>query len=227
MQDTKQLYHGYRFHPAIISYAAWLYDRFSLSFYDVEDLLAERRFVVSYESIRQCCNRFGPEFVRRLKKRKSRLGDTWHLDEVFIKIRGQQHYLWRVIGQDGDAIDILAQKHRNKAVAKRFFCKLLKDQNEVPWRKITDKLKSNSAAHRKVLPSVPRSTEQYDNNRAEVSHELTRKREPQMRRFKSTGQAQRFVTVYGVIGNLFRLGWHLMRAVHCREFRSKAFCQWQ
>ena len=227
MKDTKQLYRGYRFHPAIISHAVWLYHRFTLSFRDVEDLLAERGIIVSYESIRQWCNLFGPEFARRLRKRQSRLGDTWYLDEVFIKIRGELHYLWRAVDQDGDTIDILVQKRRNKMAAKRFFRKLLKGQNEVPWRIITDKLKSYSAAHREVLPSVPHSTKQYDNNRAEVSHEPTRQRERQMRRFKSTGQAQRFLAVFGVIGNLFRLGRHLMRAIHYREFRSKAFCEWQ
>jgi putative transposase len=98
----------------------------------VEDLLAERGIVVSYESIRQWCNLFGPEFSRRLRKRQSRLGDTWYLDEVFIKIRGKLHYLWRAVDQDGDTIDILVQKRRNKMAAKRFFRKLMKGQNEVP-----------------------------------------------------------------------------------------------
>jgi putative transposase len=155
----------------------------------VEDLLAERGIVVSYESIRQWCNRFGPEYARKLKKRQGPLGDIWHLDEVFIKINGELHYLWRAVDQDGDTIDILVQKRRNKAAAKRFFRNLLKGQDKSPWQIITDKLKSYSAAHREVLPSVAHSTEQYDNNRAEVSHEPTRQRERQMRRFKSMGQA--------------------------------------
>ncbi len=124
MKDTKQLYHGYRFSPFIISHAVWLYHRFCLSFRDVEDLLAERGIAVSYESIRQCCNRFGPEYARKLKKRQGRLGDTWYLDEVFIKINGEMHYLWRAVDQDGDTIDILMQKRRNKAAAKRFFRRL-------------------------------------------------------------------------------------------------------
>ena len=216
MKDTKPLYHGYRFPPTIISHAVWLYHRFCLSYRDVEDLLAERGIAVSYESIRQWCNRFGPEYARKLKKRQGRLGDTWYLDEVFIKIRGELHYLWRAVDQDGDTIDILVQKRRNKVAAKRFFRKLLKGQRQAPWRMITDKLKSYSAAHREVLPSVPHSTAQYESNRAEVSHEPTRQRERQMRRFKSAGQAQRFLTVYGVVGNLFRLGRHLTRAFHYR-----------
>ena len=110
MKDTQQIYHGYRFSPAITSHAVWLYHRFCLSYRDVEDLLAERGITVSYESIRQWCNRFGPEYARRLRKREGRLGDTWYLDEVFIKIRGELHYLWRAVDQDGDTIDILVQK---------------------------------------------------------------------------------------------------------------------
>ena len=142
MKDAKHLYHGYRFHSTIISHAVWLYHRLCLSFRDVEDLLAERGISVSYESIRQWCNRFGPEYARKLKKRQGRLGDTWYLDEVFIKINGELHYLWRAVDQDGDTIDILVQKRRNKSAAKRFFRKLLKCQHQSPVRMITDKLKS-------------------------------------------------------------------------------------
>ena len=134
-----------------------------------------------------------PEYARALKRRQGRLGDIWRLDEVFIKINAELHYFWRVVDhQDGDT--------------KRFFRKLLKSQNEPRRRVITDKLKSYSAAHREVLPSVIHSTEQHENNRAEVSQEPTRQRERQMRRFKSAEQAQRFLTVYGVVGNLFGLG---------------------
>jgi putative transposase len=179
------------------------------------------------KTIRQWCNRFGPEYARALKKRQGRLGDTWYLDEVLIKIRGELHYLWRAVDQDGDTIDILVQKRRNKKAAKRFFRKLLKGQCGPPWRMVTDKLKSYSAARREMLPSVTHSAKQYENNRAELSHEPTRQRERQMRRFKSMGQAQRFLTVHGVVGNLFRLGRHLIRATHYREFRLKAFSEWQ
>ena len=104
MKDTQQLYHGYRFSPTIISHAVWLYHRFCLSYRDVEDLLAERGITVSYASIRQWCNRFGPVNAIKLKKRQSRLGDNWYLDEVFIKIRGELHYLWRAVDQDGDGV---------------------------------------------------------------------------------------------------------------------------
>ncbi|MDH3639163.1 MAG: IS6 family transposase [Gammaproteobacteria bacterium] len=225
---TKQInYTGYRFPPAIISHAVWLYNLFCLSYRDVEDLLAERGIEVSYVSIRQWCNRFGPEYARALKKRQGRLGDAWYLDEVFIKICGELRYLWRAVDQDGDTIDILVQKRRNKKAAKRFFRKLLKGQCIPPWQMVTDKLKSYSAAHRETLPSVTHSTKQYENNRAELLHEPTRQRERQMRRFKSMAQAQRFLTVHGAVGNLFRLGRHLIPATHYREFRLKAFSEWQ
>ena len=189
--------------------------------------MAEPGIAVSYKSIRQWCNRFGSEYARKLKKRQGQLGGTWYFDEVFIKINGELHYLWRAVDQDEDTIDILVQKRRNKMAAKRISPKLLKSQHQPPWRMITDKLKIYSAVHREVMPSVTHSTEQYENNRVEVSNEPTRQRERQMRRFKSAGQAQRFLTVYGVVGNLFRLGRHLPRAVHYHEFRSRAFCAWQ
>ena len=102
MNNDPQRYHRHRFPSEIISHAVWLYHRFGLSSRDVEDLLAERGIVVSYESIRQWCNRFGPEYARKLKKRQGRLGDTWYLDEVFIKINDELHYLWRAVDQDGD-----------------------------------------------------------------------------------------------------------------------------
>jgi putative transposase len=146
---------------------------------------------------------------------------------VFIKIRGELNYLWWAVDQDGDTIDILVQKRRNKLAAKRFIRKLSKGQLQAPWRMITDKLKSYGAAHREVLSSITHCTEQYANNRAEVSHEPTRQCERQMRQFKSAGQAQRFLTVYGVVGSLFRQGRHLTRAIHYREFRSRAFCKWR
>ena len=129
MKNIKSLYHGHRFPPEIISHTVWLYHRFCLSFRDIEDLLAERGITVSYESIRQWCDKFGPTYARTLKKRGGCLGDTWFLDEVFVKIRGELHYLWRAVDQDGDTIDILVQKCRNKKAAIRFYRKLLKGQS--------------------------------------------------------------------------------------------------
>ena len=192
MRSQPASYHGYRFPPDIISHAVWLYHRFCLSFRDAEDLLAQRGVTVTYETIRQWCQRFGPVYARRLRRRRGRLGDTWHLDEVFVTIQGRQQYLWRAVDEDGDVLDILVQSHRNRRAAVRFFRKLLKTQGRIPRRLITDQLRSYAAACRTVMPSVVHVTDQYANNRAEVSHQPTRQRERQMRRFKSAAQLQRF-----------------------------------
>ena len=220
-------YHGYRFPPQIISQAVWLYHRFCLSFRDVEDLLAERGVTVSYEAIRHWCQTFGRDYAWRLRRRRGRMGDTWYLDELFLKFQGRQQYLWRAVDEDGDVIDILVQSRRDRRAAGRFFRKLLKGQGREPRRLITDKLRSYSAAHRTVMRSVVHSTQQYENNRAEVSHQPTRQRERQMRRFKSTSHAERFLSVHGVVLNLFRVGRHLLRAVHHRLLRTRAFGVWR
>jgi putative transposase len=150
----------------------------------------------------------------------------WYLDEVFVTIQGQRQYLWRAVDQDGDVIDILVQSRRDRKAAKRFFRKLLKGQGSVPRRVVTDKLRSYGAAKRTVMPSVVHSTKQYENNRAEVSHQPTRQRERQMRKFKSPGHAQRFLSVHGLVQNLFRVGRHLWQARHNRELRGRAFLTW-
>ncbi len=220
-------YHGYRFPPEIISHAVWLYHRFCLSLRDAEDLLAQRGILVTYETIRHWCQTFGPAYARRLRHRRGRMGDTWYLDELFVTIQGRQHYLWRAVDEDGDAIDILVQSRRDRWAAVRFFRKLLKGQGREPRRLITDKLRSYAAAHRTVMPSVVHSTRQYENNRAEVSHQPTRQRERHLRRFTSAAHAQRFLSVHGVGLNLFRLGRHLLRAIHHRLLRTRAFGVWR
>ena len=158
MTSQAPSYRGYRFPPDIISHAVWLYHRFGLSFRDVEDLLAERGITVTYEAIRHWCRTFGLDYARRLRHRRGRQGDTWHLDELFVKIRGRQQYLWLAVDEDGDVLDILVQSRRNRQAAKRFFRKLLKRQGCEPRRLITDKLRSYSAGHRTVMPSVVHST---------------------------------------------------------------------
>ena len=218
-------YIRHRFPPAIISHAVWLYYRFSLSFREVEDLLAERGVNVTYETIRQWSIKFGAQYARRLKRRQGRLGDTWYLDEMFVSINGQRQYLWRAVDQDGDVLDILVQPRRDGRAARRFFRKLVKSQRREPFRLVTDKLGSSRVAHREIMPSVTHDTSQYANNRAELSHQPTRQRERHMRRFKSPDQAQRFLHVHGVIQNLFRLGRHRLRAIHHR-MRGRSFGVW-
>ena len=226
MSNAASRYRRHRFPIEIISHAVWLYHRFCLSFRDVEDLLAERGVEITYETIRRWCAKFGPDYARTLRRRRGRLGDRWFLDEVFVTIRGRRHYLWRAVDQDGDVIDILVQRRRNAHAAKRFFRKLMKGQGSEPRWLITDKLGSYAAAHGVVMPSVEHVTERYANNRAEASHQPTRQRERQMRRFKSASQAQRFLAVHGVILNLFRLGRHRLRAAHYRLLRARSLTAW-
>ena len=226
MTSPSPSYRGYRFPPEIISHAVWLYHRFSLSFRDVEDLLAQRGVTVSYETIRHWCQTFGLDYARQLRRRRGRLGDTWYLDEVFVTFHGRRQYLWRAVDQDGDVLDILVQSRRDRWAAARFFRKVLQGQGRSPRRLVTDKLRSYSAAHRTVMPSVVHSTRQYANNRAEGSHQPTRQRERQMRRFKSAAHAQRFLSVHGLVLNLFRVGRHLLRSAHHRVLRMRAFAEW-
>jgi putative transposase len=213
-------YRGYGFPPEIISYAMWLYHRFCLSFRDVEELLANRGVTVSYEAVRQWCLKFGPSFAKKLRHRQGRLGDMWHLDEVFVSIQGKRHYLWRAVDQDGDVLDILVQQHRDQRAAKCFFRKLLKGLHYAPRLIVTDRFSSYSAARRELLPSVGHCQDRRRNNRAEVSHQPTRHRERQMLRFKSPRQAQRFLSVHGPLNNLFRLGRHVLPARHYRTLRT-------
>ena len=215
---TTDSYKNHRFPPEIIAHAVWLYHRFSLSFREVEELLAERGVIVSYEAVRLWCLKFGQTFAKKLRQRRGRPGDTWHLDELFIRIRGERYYLWRAVDQDGQVLDILVQKRRNTGAAKRFFRKLLKGLHYAPNRLVTDKLRSYGAAYRVSMPSVHHCTIQYANNRAEVSHQPTRQRERQMRRFKSPRHVQRFLSTHVPINNLFRVSRHLMQVAHYRLF---------
>ena len=219
-------YKRHRFPPDIISYAVWLYYRFNLSHRDIEDLLAERGIIVTRESIRLWCNKFGALYARRLKRKHRGYGDTFYFDEVFVKISGKQHYLWRAVDQDGEVVDVYLQARRNGAAAKRFFKRLLRNHGSEPRKIVTDKLHSYGVAHRELMPEVIHSTQQYENNRAEQSHEATRVRERGMRRFKSVKQAQRFVTVHAAVQNLFNLGRHLVRAKYYRDLRVSAFAEW-
>jgi len=162
-----------------------------------------------------------------LKQNHRSYGDTFYIDEVFIRINGKQHYLWRAVDQDGEVVDVYLQRKRDGAAAKRFFQRLLRSHAGEPRKIVTDKLRSYGVAHRELIPATIHSTEQYENNRAEQSHENTRVRERGMRRFKSMRQAQRFVTAHAAVSNLFNLGRHLIRAQHYRGLRVSAFADWE
>lgn len=227
MSPKPATYPGYRFPAEVIRHAVWLYHVFSLSLRDVELLLAERGITVTHESIRRWVLRFGADFAGRLRKRRPRPGDTWHLDEVFLRIGGELHYLWRAVDQHGVVLDIVVQAHRNASAAKRFFKRLLRGLRYKPKRLVTDGLHSYGVAHREVMPEVRHRVSRYLNNRAENSHRPTRRRERQMQRFKSSEQAQRFLSAQGMIYGHFRPRRHLMTAAQHRCARAKAFRIWR
>ena len=221
------MYKHHRFPPEIIQHAVWLYHRFNLSHRDIEDLLAKRRIAVSYEAIRLWCNKFGPRFARNLRRKHQGFGDTFFIDEVFLKIQGKQHYLWRAVDQDGEVVDVFLQKRRDGKAAKRFFKRLLRNHQGEPRKIVTDKLGSYGVAHRELIPETIHDTSRYANNRAELSHEPTRVRERGMRKFKSIEQAQRFLGAHAAVYNLFNLGRHLISAEIYRYFRIRAFASWK
>ena len=211
-------YKTHRFPAEIISHGVWLYYRFCLSYRDVEELLFVRGVTVSYEAIRKWCRKFGQSYANQLRCRRPRPGDKWYLDEVF---------LWRAVDQEGNILDILVQRRRDKAAAKRFFRKLLKGCRYVPRVLITDRLKSYGAAKQEMLPGVEHRQHRYLNNRAENSHQPTRQRERRMQGFKSAGQAQRFLAAYGPIAQHFRPRRHLLPAAAYRHEMRKRFHTWQ
>ncbi len=214
-----------RFPAEIIGHAVWLYHVFSLSLRDVELLLPSVRDR-SYESIRRWCLKFGQGFADKLRRRRPKPGDTWHLDEVFLRINGEQHYLWRAVDQHGVVLVILVQERRNAMAAKRFSKRLLRGLQYKPCRLITDGLRSYGVAKRDPLPEVKHRQSRYLNNRAEKSHRPTRRRERQMQRFKSPDQAQRFLSAHGIIYGHFRPRRHRMAAVAYRRARVTAFRIW-
>ena len=220
-------YKRHRFPPNIISYAVWLYFLFNLSHRDIEDLLAERGITVSREAIRLWCIKFGAIYTRRLKRKHRGYGDTFYIAEVFVKINGKQHYLWRAVDQDGEVVDVYLQARRDGAAAKRFFMRLLRSHGGEPRKIVTDKLRSYRVARRELMPDVIHSANQYENNRAEQSHESTRVRERGKRKFKSVRQAQRFLGTHAAVSNVFNLARHRVGAQHYRNLRESAFAEWR
>jgi putative transposase len=217
----------WRFPVEIINQAVWLCHCFSLSLREVELILAARGVVVTYETIQEWSLRFGRTYAKTLKQRRPQPGDKWFLDEVFVRIRGKQHYLWRAVDQHGTVLDVLVQSRRNKTAAKRFFRKLLRGLCYVPGVIVTDKLGTYAAAKREILPGVERRQSRYLNNRCEVSHQPTRRRECHMRRFKSVRQAQQFLSTHSPIHNHFQLRRHRLSTSEYRVARDCAFISWR
>jgi putative transposase len=220
-------YKHHRFPAEIISHGVWLYVRFCLSSRDVEELLFARGIIVTYEAIRQCCRTFGQQYANQLRRRRPRLGDKWHLDEVFRSINGERHYRWRAVDQDGHELDSLVQSRRDKKAAQNFFRQLLKGLTYVPRVIITDQLKSDGAAKREMRPGVEHRQHRSLNNRAEKSHQPTRQRERRMQGCTSSGHAQRFLSAYGPIAQHFQSRRHRLPAPEYRQEMAQRFQIWQ
>jgi putative transposase len=220
-------YSGYRFPPEIIHQAIWLYLRFTLSFRDVEDLLAERGVAVSYETIRRWVNHFGPMIAADLRERRPKPHTTWHLDEAYLKIDGRLVYLWRAVDSEGEVLDVLVQTKRNKAAALKLMRKLLKKYGFAPDELVTDDLRSYMAAAHDLGMAHRHRRGRWRNNRAENSHQPTRRRECKMQRFKSPGSAQRFLSSHAAVYNTFNVQRHLISARTHRAFRASAMSTWR
>jgi putative transposase len=224
---TKISYAGYRFPPEIFRQAIWLYLRFTLSLRDVEDLLAERGIVVSYETVRRWVNHFGPMIAADLRSRRPKPCTTWHLDEVYLKIDGRMVYLWRAVDAEGEVLDVLVQSKRNKHAALKLMRKLLKKYAIVPERMVTDDFRSYGAAARALGIESRHQRGRWKNNRAENSHQPIRRRERKMQRFKSAGSAQKFLSTHAAVFNTFNVQRHLTSAQTHRTLRAAAMNTWR
>jgi putative transposase len=219
-------YEGHRYPVEIINHSVWLYFRFSLSFREVEELMLARGVVVSYETIRCWCAKFGQAYANQLRRRRPHPGDKWHLGEVLVKINGITDYRWRAVDQHGNVLDVLVQSRRNAKAAKRFFRKLLTGLRYVPRVLVTDKPASCGVAQRELMPSVTHRQSKYLSNRAENSHQRTRQRERATKRFKSVRHAQRFLSAFSGISAHCRPRRHLLSATGWRTELADRFAVW-
>src|SRR5207237_2991405 len=216
-------YRRHRFPPEIMQHAIWLYLRFTLSYRDVEELLAERGLDISYETVRRWVLKFGPAIARRLRQRRPRPSNRWHLDEMVVRIAGKRMYLWRAVDHEGEVLDMLVQRRRDSRAALRLMRKLLRKQGFVPKLLVTDKLRSYGAAFRQLQLTCPHEQGLRQNNRAENSHQPVRRRQG----FKSARSAQRFLSMHAAVHNTFNIQRHLVSRSTLRIFRAEAASEWR
>src|ERR687897_2768059 len=220
-------YARHHFPPEVIRHSVWLYLRFTLSYRDVEELLAERGLDVSYETVRRWALKFGPAFARNLRRLRPRPSTQWHLDEMAVVIGGTRLWLWRAVDSEGEILDMLVQPRRDKAAALRLMRKLLRKQGYAPTVLVTDRLASYACARRQLGMRARHEQGLRKNNRAENSHQVVRRRERKMQRFKSARSAQRFLAIQAPVHNTFNLQRHLISRPTLRRFRAEAAGAWQ
>src|SRR6516165_4909937 len=216
-------YRRHRFPAVIIQHAVWLYLRFTLSYSDVEELLAERGLDFSYETVRCWVLKFGPVIARRLRRCRPRPSNHWHLDEMVVRIAGERMYLWRAVDDEGEVLDMLVQRRRDAAA----------DAQAAPEARVraqiavTDKLRSYASAFRRLRLTCPHQQGLRKNNRAENSHQAVRQRECKAQRFKSACSAQCFLNMHAAVHNTSNLQRHLVSRSTLRIFRAEAANQWR
>src|SRR3954449_4469507 len=220
-------YARHQFPPEVIRGAVWLYLRFTLSYRDVEELLAERGLDVSYETVRRWVLKFGTGIARKLRRCRPRPSNRWHLDEMVVRIAGKRMYLWRAVDHEGEVLDMLVQPRRDTQAALRLMRKLLKKQGFAPKLLVTDKLGSYGSAFRQLRLVCPHDRGLRRNNRAENSHQVVRRRERKMQRFKSARSAQRFLNIHSALHNIFNHQTTCHLSVDTWIFRAEAAARWQ
>ena len=221
------IFKRHRFPPEIIRHSVWLYARFTLSFRDVEDLLAERGLDISYETVRRWFLKFGAPIACNLRHIRPTPSDYWHLDEMVIVIRRRRLWLWRAVDNEGEVLDFLVQSKRNAKAALKLMRKLLKKHGWAPTRITTDKLRSYHVAFRTLGLTAEHINDKRANNRAENSHQPVRRRERKQQRFKSPGSAQRFLNIHSSIYNTFYVQRHFLSRPTFKRFRTDSFNVWK
>ena len=223
---NKLSFKRHRFPPDVIRHSVWLYARFTLSFRDVEEMLAERGLDISYETVRRWFLKFGSTIAANLRRTRPRPSDHWHFDEMVIVIRRKRYWLWRAVDNEGEVLDFLVQSRRNTKAAKKLMKKLLKKQGFAPTRIVTDKLRSYPAAFRAMGLMAEHDRGLRANNRAENSHQPVRRQERKLQRFKSPGSAQHFLSIHAATYNTFYHEPHLNRRSYFKELRAASFEVW-
>jgi putative transposase len=216
--------------PAVIRLTVLMYVRFPLSLRQVEDLLFERGIDISHETVRFWWNRFGPMFAAEIRKRRIRSRAyscwRWHLDEVFVRINGVPHYLWRAVDHEGEVLEVFASKRRDRRAALEFLKRAMKRYGR-PWAIVTDRLRSYRSALRAAGVIRRQRCGRWLNNRAENSHQPFRRREGAMARFRDIKTLQKFAAVHAAIHNHFNLDRHLIRRSVFKMNRSAALAEWR
>jgi len=220
------LYRRHRFHQSIIQAAVRLYYRYTLSFRDVEEILAERGIDVSYETIRRWCLKFGQTFAQRMRMQRQHPSSTWHIDEVFLKINGRQYCLRRAVDAEGEVLDVFLQSRRNTVAANKFLRHAMRARAASPQTNVTDKWRPPMLAARNLLPSNNHIVGKRLNNRAENSHQPTRRRERKLQRFKSPKSAQRFLSIHAAFYNHFNIQRHLLSRRTMKQLRDDTLRAW-